>query len=126
MLQILIGREAVELLTVEFASTQKRLPDLLFLLKDDSIFHLELQILLCHIGHALWIPAFAGMTRQKIRRKWQPSFPRKRESRRDKHLNCKCDKVEQSSPESMDWRMLTYVDTSALSDPKAEHSRTFT
>ncbi|MBF8274473.1 MAG: hypothetical protein HW380_3578 [Magnetococcales bacterium] len=43
MLQILIGREAVELLTVEFASTQKRLPDLLFLLKDDSIFHLELQ-----------------------------------------------------------------------------------
>ncbi|MBF0133605.1 MAG: hypothetical protein HQL75_13590, partial [Magnetococcales bacterium] len=43
LLQILIGREAVELLTVEFASTQKRLPDLLFLLKDDSIFHLELQ-----------------------------------------------------------------------------------
>ncbi|MBF0133758.1 MAG: hypothetical protein HQL75_14380, partial [Magnetococcales bacterium] len=43
LLQILIGRKAVELLTVEFASTQKRLPDLLFLLKDDSIFHLELQ-----------------------------------------------------------------------------------
>ncbi|MBF0437052.1 MAG: hypothetical protein HQL77_17030 [Magnetococcales bacterium] len=43
LLQILIGREAVELLSVEFASTQKRLPDLLFLLKDDSIFHLELH-----------------------------------------------------------------------------------
>ncbi len=43
LLQILVGREAVELLPVEFASTQKRLPDLLFLLKDDSIFHLELQ-----------------------------------------------------------------------------------
>ncbi|HIJ82783.1 MAG: DUF4351 protein [Magnetococcales bacterium] len=43
LLQILIGREAVELLPVEFASTQKRLPDLLFLLRDDSIFHLELQ-----------------------------------------------------------------------------------
>ncbi|MBF0604068.1 MAG: DUF4351 domain-containing protein [Nitrospirae bacterium] len=43
LLHILIGREAVELLSVEFASTQKRLPDLLFLLKDDSLFHLELQ-----------------------------------------------------------------------------------
>ncbi|MBF0436750.1 MAG: DUF4351 domain-containing protein [Magnetococcales bacterium] len=43
LLQILIGREAVELLTVEFTSTQKRLPDLVFLMKDDSIFHLELQ-----------------------------------------------------------------------------------
>ncbi len=43
LLQILIGREAVELLSVEFASTQKRLPDLVFLMKDDSIFHLELQ-----------------------------------------------------------------------------------
>ncbi|MBF0147254.1 MAG: DUF4351 domain-containing protein [Magnetococcales bacterium] len=43
LLQILIGREAVELLPVEFASIQKRLPDLVFLLEDDSIFHLELQ-----------------------------------------------------------------------------------
>ncbi len=43
LLQILIGREAVEPLSVEFASTQKRLPDLVFLMKDDSIFHLELQ-----------------------------------------------------------------------------------
>ncbi len=43
LLQILIGREAVELLSVEFASTQKRLPDLVFLMKDDSIFHLELH-----------------------------------------------------------------------------------
>ncbi len=43
LLQILIGREAVELLSVEFASTQKRLPDLLFLMQDDSITHLELQ-----------------------------------------------------------------------------------
>ncbi len=43
LLQMLIGREAVELLPVEFASTQKRFPDLVFLLEDDSIFHLELQ-----------------------------------------------------------------------------------
>ncbi len=42
LLQILIGREAVTLLPVEFASTQKRIPDLVFLLEDDSIFHLEL------------------------------------------------------------------------------------
>ncbi|MBF0437328.1 MAG: DUF4351 domain-containing protein [Magnetococcales bacterium] len=43
LLQMLIGREAVQLLPVEFASTQKRIPDLVFLLEDDSIFHLELQ-----------------------------------------------------------------------------------
>ena len=43
LLQILIGRQAVALLPVEFASTQKRLPDLVFLMEDDSIFHLELQ-----------------------------------------------------------------------------------
>ncbi|MEO5379090.1 MAG: DUF4351 domain-containing protein [Magnetococcus sp. DMHC-6] len=43
LLQILIGRQAVESLPVEFASTQKRLPDLVFLLDDNSIFHLDLQ-----------------------------------------------------------------------------------
>ncbi|MBF0192766.1 MAG: DUF4351 domain-containing protein [Magnetococcales bacterium] len=43
LLQILIGRQAVEQLPVEFASTQKRFPDLVFLLEDDSIFHLDLQ-----------------------------------------------------------------------------------
>ncbi|MEO5333969.1 MAG: hypothetical protein H7839_18300, partial [Magnetococcus sp. YQC-5] len=43
LLQILIGRQAVELLRVEFASTQKRFPDLVFLMEDDSIFHLDLQ-----------------------------------------------------------------------------------
>ena len=43
LLKILIGRQAVELLRVEFASTQKRFPDLVFLLEDDSIFHLDLQ-----------------------------------------------------------------------------------
>ncbi|MBF0144794.1 MAG: DUF4351 domain-containing protein [Magnetococcales bacterium] len=43
LLQILIGRQAIKLLPVEFASTQKRIPDLVFLLEDDSIFHLELQ-----------------------------------------------------------------------------------
>ncbi|MEO5335036.1 MAG: hypothetical protein H7839_23730 [Magnetococcus sp. YQC-5] len=43
LLQILVGRQAIELLRVEFASTQKRLPDLVFLMEDDSIFHLDLQ-----------------------------------------------------------------------------------
>ncbi|MBF0181822.1 MAG: hypothetical protein HQM03_17535 [Magnetococcales bacterium] len=43
LLQILIGRQAVDVLPVEFASTQKRFPDLVFLLEDDSIFHLDLQ-----------------------------------------------------------------------------------
>ncbi|MBF0137826.1 MAG: hypothetical protein HQL65_16470, partial [Magnetococcales bacterium] len=41
LLQILIGQQAVQLLPVEFASTQKRIPDLIFLLKNDTIFHLE-------------------------------------------------------------------------------------
>ncbi|MBF0135598.1 MAG: DUF4351 domain-containing protein [Magnetococcus sp. DMHC-1] len=39
----MVGQQAVQILPVEFASTQKRIPDLLFLLQDDSIFHLELQ-----------------------------------------------------------------------------------
>ncbi|MEO5363902.1 MAG: DUF4351 domain-containing protein [Magnetococcus sp. DMHC-8] len=43
LLQMLIGRQAIQLLPVEFASTQKRFPDLLFLLDDGAIFHLELQ-----------------------------------------------------------------------------------
>ncbi|MEO5378549.1 MAG: hypothetical protein H7832_12325, partial [Magnetococcus sp. DMHC-6] len=43
LLQILIGRQAVESLPVEFASTQKRLPDLVFLMDDHAIFHLDLQ-----------------------------------------------------------------------------------
>ncbi|MBF0145096.1 MAG: hypothetical protein HQL84_12360, partial [Magnetococcales bacterium] len=43
LLQLLIGRPAKELLPVEFSSTQKRHPDLVFLLDDDSIFHLEPQ-----------------------------------------------------------------------------------
>ncbi|MBF0461599.1 MAG: DUF4351 domain-containing protein [Magnetococcales bacterium] len=43
LLQLLIGRSAVQMLPVEFASTQKRLPDLVFQMADDSIFHLELQ-----------------------------------------------------------------------------------
>ncbi|MBF0426102.1 MAG: hypothetical protein HQL66_09840 [Magnetococcales bacterium] len=43
LLQAVIGRQARRMLPVEFASTQKRVPDLLFLLDDDTIFHLELQ-----------------------------------------------------------------------------------
>ncbi|MEO5334444.1 MAG: hypothetical protein H7839_20710, partial [Magnetococcus sp. YQC-5] len=43
LLQILIGRHAIELLHVEFASTQKRFPDLVFLMEDDSLFHSDLQ-----------------------------------------------------------------------------------
>ncbi|MBF0426108.1 MAG: DUF4351 domain-containing protein [Magnetococcales bacterium] len=43
LLQAIIGRQAKRMLPVEFASTQKRVPDLLFLLDDDTIFHLELQ-----------------------------------------------------------------------------------
>lgn len=43
LLQILLGRQAVALMPVEFASTQKRIPDLVFLMDDDSIFHLDLQ-----------------------------------------------------------------------------------
>ena len=43
LLMLLVGLEAVELLTVEFPSVKKRLPDLLVRLSDGSIFHLELQ-----------------------------------------------------------------------------------
>lgn len=39
LLQILIGREAVVLLTMEFASTQKRLPDMVLLL---NLFQMQL------------------------------------------------------------------------------------
>ncbi|MEO5348014.1 MAG: DUF4351 domain-containing protein [Magnetococcus sp. YQC-9] len=43
LLRILSGLQAIELLSVEFASTQKRLPDLVFRMEDGSILHLELQ-----------------------------------------------------------------------------------
>ena len=43
LLQVLIGRRAIAVLPVEFASTQKRVPDLLFLMEDDSLFHTELH-----------------------------------------------------------------------------------
>ncbi|MBF0155458.1 MAG: hypothetical protein HQL64_17120 [Magnetococcales bacterium] len=43
LLRILSGQQAVELLSVEFASTQKRLPDLVFRMENGSILHLELQ-----------------------------------------------------------------------------------
>ena len=43
LLKLLIGQEAIELLTVEFPSVKKRLPDLVVRLADGSIFHLELQ-----------------------------------------------------------------------------------
>ncbi|MBF0135845.1 MAG: flagellar biosynthesis/type III secretory pathway protein, partial [Magnetococcales bacterium] len=39
----LTGKRAIRMLPVEFPSTQKRCPDLVFLLEDGSIFHLELQ-----------------------------------------------------------------------------------
>ncbi|MBF0370172.1 MAG: DUF4351 domain-containing protein [Magnetococcales bacterium] len=43
LLTILVGQEATELLTVEYPSVKKRLPDLVARLKDGSLFHLELQ-----------------------------------------------------------------------------------
>ncbi|MEO5346603.1 MAG: DUF4351 domain-containing protein [Magnetococcus sp. YQC-9] len=43
LVQLLMGRRAVQNLPVEFASTQKRIPDCLFLLEDDALLHLELQ-----------------------------------------------------------------------------------
>jgi predicted transposase YdaD len=43
LLQVLLGRQAVAALPVEFASTQKRVPDLVFLMDDDSISHIELN-----------------------------------------------------------------------------------
>ncbi|MBF0585156.1 MAG: hypothetical protein HQL80_13115, partial [Magnetococcales bacterium] len=43
LLQVLVGRQAIAMLPVEFASTQKRVPDLVFLMEDDSLFHTELH-----------------------------------------------------------------------------------
>ncbi|MGN7613822.1 DUF4351 domain-containing protein [Magnetococcales bacterium HHB-1] len=43
LLQLLIGEEAAELLTVEFPSVKKRFPDLVVLLISGAILHLELQ-----------------------------------------------------------------------------------
>ena len=43
LLQVLTGQQAVAMLSVEFASTQKRVPDLVFLMSDDSLFHTELH-----------------------------------------------------------------------------------
>ena len=43
LFMLLVGMKAVELLTVEFPSVKKRLPDLVVRLSDGSIFHLELQ-----------------------------------------------------------------------------------
>ncbi|MBF0400897.1 MAG: hypothetical protein HQL90_09045, partial [Magnetococcales bacterium] len=43
LLQLLVGQQAVAILPVEFASTQKRVPDLVFLMDDDSLFHTELH-----------------------------------------------------------------------------------
>ncbi|MBF0434065.1 MAG: DUF4351 domain-containing protein [Magnetococcales bacterium] len=43
LLRMLIGQEARELLTVEFPTIRKRMPDLLVRLKDENICHLELQ-----------------------------------------------------------------------------------
>ncbi|MBF0462302.1 MAG: DUF4351 domain-containing protein [Magnetococcales bacterium] len=40
---MLIGRQAVAMLPVEFASTQKRVPDLVFLMDDNSLSHIELH-----------------------------------------------------------------------------------
>ncbi|MEO5334340.1 MAG: hypothetical protein H7839_20180, partial [Magnetococcus sp. YQC-5] len=43
LLQVLVGQQAVAMLPVEFASTQKRVPDLVFQMEDDSLFHTELH-----------------------------------------------------------------------------------
>ena len=43
LLRLLVGQEGTELLTVEFPSIKKRIPDLVVRMEDDSIFHLELQ-----------------------------------------------------------------------------------
>ncbi|MEO5348377.1 MAG: hypothetical protein H7836_01850 [Magnetococcus sp. YQC-3] len=43
LLQVLVGQQAVAILPVEFASTQKRVPDLVFQMEDDSLFHTELH-----------------------------------------------------------------------------------
>ncbi|MEO5351202.1 MAG: DUF4351 domain-containing protein [Magnetococcus sp. YQC-3] len=43
LLQVLLGHLAVAQLPVEFASTLKRVPDLIFLMDDDSLSHIELN-----------------------------------------------------------------------------------
>ncbi|MBF0098847.1 MAG: DUF4351 domain-containing protein [Magnetococcales bacterium] len=43
LLQVLFGQQAVGSLPVEFASTQKRVPDLVFLMEDGSLTHIELH-----------------------------------------------------------------------------------
>ncbi|MBF0416013.1 MAG: DUF4351 domain-containing protein [Magnetococcales bacterium] len=43
LLRMVVGQEASELLTVEFPTIRKRLPDLLVRLKNGNICHLELQ-----------------------------------------------------------------------------------
>ena len=43
LIELLAGQEATELLTVEFPSVKKRLPDLVVRLKSEDIFHVELQ-----------------------------------------------------------------------------------
>ncbi|MEO5332674.1 MAG: DUF4351 domain-containing protein [Magnetococcus sp. YQC-5] len=43
LLKLLAGQEATELLTVEYPSVKKRVPDLVVRLLDQSIFHMELQ-----------------------------------------------------------------------------------
>ncbi|MBF0428771.1 MAG: hypothetical protein HQL94_07595 [Magnetococcales bacterium] len=43
LLYALFGQKAIRHLSIEFASTMKRLPDLLFEMADDSISHIELQ-----------------------------------------------------------------------------------
>ncbi|MEO5339855.1 MAG: hypothetical protein H7837_04960, partial [Magnetococcus sp. MYC-9] len=40
LLQVLLGRQAVATLSVEFASTQKRVPDLVFQMDDGSVSHI--------------------------------------------------------------------------------------
>ncbi|MEO5333645.1 MAG: hypothetical protein H7839_16655 [Magnetococcus sp. YQC-5] len=45
LLQLLVGQEATELVPVEFPSVKKRVPDLVVRLRDDSILHMELQII---------------------------------------------------------------------------------
>ena len=43
LLQLLVGQEAVEMLTVEFPAVRMRRPDLVVRLADGALYHLELQ-----------------------------------------------------------------------------------
>ncbi|MEO5339061.1 MAG: DUF4351 domain-containing protein [Magnetococcus sp. MYC-9] len=43
LLRVLLGCQAVATMPVEFASTQKRVPDLVFLMEDGSLSHIELS-----------------------------------------------------------------------------------